>query len=108
MVPPDQSRGCRRPGSLPRPPPAAWPWRVQPASQPPWQTRLSPWSHIWRFTLTLGISAVAWFGVWHTDGQHRDSLFAVDLALGVVGFALLPFRRRWPMTIAVATTLLSA
>ena len=80
---------------------------MQPAPQPPWQTRLTPWSHVWRLGLTLVLSAVVWYGVWRVDGPHRESLFVIDLVFGVVAFALLPFRRRWPLTIAVATTLLS-
>jgi signal transduction histidine kinase len=51
----------------------------------------------------LAISGVVWITV--VDGQS-EVLFAIDLAFGLVSFVLVFFRRRWPLGIAVATTVL--
>jgi signal transduction histidine kinase len=81
---------------------------VQPAQQPPWQTRLTPWSHVWRYTLALAISAVAWGEFAPRQWHQARALFWIDVVLGVVCFALSTQRRRWPMQVAVVTNVLAA
>ena len=81
---------------------------MQPAQQPPWQTRLTPWSHLWRYALALVISAIAWVEYAPRQWHDERTLFWVDVVLGVACFALSTQRRRWPMPVAVATNVLAA
>lgn len=68
------------------------------ATAPP---ALGRWSSIWRYAAVLAIAALAWFEVagWQWDNDRW--WFWTDLALGVVGIALLPLRRRHPVLVAV-------
>jgi signal transduction histidine kinase len=52
----------------------------------------------------LAISAIGWLPV----AQHQSGpLFVLDLALGLASFVLVFFRRRWPLAVAVAISLMS-
>ena len=81
---------------------------MQPVQQPLWQTRLTVWSHVWRYLLAALISAVVWWTVLPNQWQDHRWLFWVDLALGAASFVLVAFRRRWPLTVAALTAVLSA
>jgi signal transduction histidine kinase len=63
---------------------------------------------VWRYALCLLISAVVWVEV--VDDQWNDErvLFWLDVVLGLTCYVLVWFRRRWPMPIAVVTTVLAA
>jgi len=73
-----------------------------------YQPQLRRWSHVWRYTLVLLISAIAWFELARWQWEHRPWWFWLDLCAGVVSTAILPWRRRFPVRVAVATNLLTA
>ncbi|CAN5379228.1 histidine kinase [soil metagenome] len=66
---------------------------------------LSWWGHTWRVLLTLTIGGVAWATIADTQS---DRAFVLDAGLGLVSLGLMFFRRRWPVTTAVLTTVLSS
>lgn len=68
------------------------------------QSPLSAWSHVWRTALALSISVVVWVSTVEGNGQI---LVVLDLVLGVVALVLSFLRRRYPMAVALTTTLLS-
>ncbi len=71
--------------------------------QPP----LRPWSHVWRYVLALALGLFVWGPVMRPQLEEQPGLFVLDLALGIVAFVLVWWRRRWPMAIAVVTLLLA-
>lgn len=71
--------------------------------QPP----LRPWSHVWRYVLALALGLFVWGPVMRPQLEEQPGLFVLDLALGIVAFVLVWWRRRWPMPIAVVTLLLA-
>jgi len=73
-----------------------------------YQPRLNVWSHVWRYTFITVISGTAWFGLAAWQWQHHRAWFAIDLALGVAGFVLVGWRRRFPVTVALILNLASA
>ena len=80
-------------------------WRTEDRAEPSaYQPALTRWSHVWRLAVALGISAVVWISV--VEG-HGELLFVLDLSLGVVAFGLTFLRRRWPMAVALATSLMA-
>lgn len=68
---------------------------------------LTRWSHIWRVAGMFALVAVAW-GPMLRGQLDRPELLWLDVACGSIAFALVFWRRRWPVTIAVLTGLLSA
>ena len=70
-----------------------------------YQPPLRWWSQVWRYALSAGISLVVWMTV--VDHQS-DEMFVLDLAVGLPMFALVWFRRRWPVPVALVATLASA
>lgn len=72
-----------------------------------YQPQLGWWSHAWRYALMLTISGLAWFEVaaWQWD-NHRW-WFWTDLALGLLGYVLVAWRRAFPFQIALITNALS-
>ncbi|RYP84103.1 histidine kinase [Nocardioides guangzhouensis] len=75
--------------------------------QPPWQTRLTVWSHLWRFALAAVISGFVWASVVVQQWQHHRWMFWLDVGIGLLCFVLAWFRRRWPLPVALVTILLS-
>lgn len=67
---------------------------------------LTRWDHVWRTLLALFISGLAWGEIAYHEWTHDSPWFWVDLAGGVVAFALVGFRRRWPLGIALVLTLM--
>lgn len=59
--------------------------------------------HLWRTTLCLVISAVAWAEVADEQWEFAPWLLYVDLALGVLSLVLVFWRRRWPFAVALVT-----
>lgn len=71
-----------------------------------YQPELTFWRHAWRLGLSLVISGVVWSTV--VQGQWREErhLFWLDIALGVLSFVVVFWRRRAPLTVAVVLNLL--
>ncbi|MEZ0578500.1 sensor histidine kinase [Nocardioides sp. MH1] len=63
--------------------------------------------HAWRFVACVLIGALAWSPVADAQADHHPYLFWADALVGIVCFVLAAYRRRWPLTIAVVTTLLT-
>ena len=72
--------------------------------QPP----LTRWSHAWRAIIVVAISGLGWsqFASWQWD--HNPDWFFADISLGLLCFALMFLRRRYPVRIAVFTALAGA
>ena len=70
-----------------------------------YQPRLTWWSHTWRTVVMLAISVIVWFGV---AESQSEAWFLLDLALGLPTIPLVFLRRRYPMTVAVVTGVLSS
>jgi signal transduction histidine kinase len=72
------------------------------------------WGESWRIVVALAFGLLVWTMVQiELDSQHVTTRFGkdwllVDLGLGLVATALLHWRRRWPLPVAVVTSLLSA
>ncbi|MBA2445198.1 MAG: two-component sensor histidine kinase, partial [Nocardioidaceae bacterium] len=75
-----------------------------PAMPPP----LTTWQMLWRNLVAVAFGGAVWATV--VLLQWRDSrwLFVTDLSLGVVSLVLYQFRRRWPLAVALLTTLFGA
>ena len=72
-----------------------------------YQPPLRWWSQVWRYLLVVAISAVAWAEAAQWQWQHARWWFWTDLALGLVGLAILPWRRRHPVAVAAAVNALA-
>lgn len=72
--------------------------------QPP----LTRWSHAWRAIIVVAISGLGWsqFAAW--QWKHNPDWFFADISLGLLCFALMFLRRRYPVRIAVFTALAGA
>jgi signal transduction histidine kinase len=70
-----------------------------------YQPRVSLWGHMWRFVLTVALSAVAWLPI--VDDQS-ELQWTLDVTLGLLAYVLVfGFRRRWPVPIALLAGLLA-
>lgn len=78
--------------------------------------RLTWWDTMWRVGVALLLGGTLWVFTVATLFPEPDMepglarglwLIAVDPALGLLAAGLLPFRRRWPVTITTITTLLT-
>ncbi|RYE77499.1 MAG: hypothetical protein EOO74_06775, partial [Myxococcales bacterium] len=67
---------------------------------------LSRWDHAWRIALVLLVSGVSVWQLWPAQLSESVWLFAADVVLGLVAFVLMFFRRRWPLQVTLATTVL--
>lgn len=72
-----------------------------------YQPPLGWYSHAWRMALCVAISLVVWLPVAPGQFADRHVLLVFDLFLGVVSYPLVFWRRRWPLPVAVALTLMS-
>lgn len=66
--------------------------------QPPPQTLRG---EAWRLAACAAFSALVFVPVAHAEWGARPQRFWLDLAVGVVAFALVPFRRRFPFWVAL-------
>jgi signal transduction histidine kinase len=57
--------------------------------------------HVWRTALCLIISGLAWAQIGYHQWQDQRALFWIDLAVGVLSFPLVFYRRRWPFGVAM-------
>ncbi|GAW50049.1 MULTISPECIES: sensor histidine kinase [unclassified Nocardioides] len=73
-----------------------------------YQPPLRLWSHVWRVSLMLAISAVAWLPVASKQAHDHPYWFFADLLIGLAGYVAVFFRRRWPVPVALALALASA
>ncbi|GAA4731815.1 histidine kinase [Nocardioides endophyticus] len=73
-----------------------------------YQPPLRLWSHVWRVLLMLGISSLVWLPAADVEADRSELWWAVDVALGVVAFVLVFFRRRHPFAIAIVLALFGA
>jgi signal transduction histidine kinase len=73
-----------------------------------YQPPLRLWSHVWRVGLMLAISSVIWLPAADVEADRSELWWVLDVALGVVAFVLVFFRRRHPVVIAVVLALFSA
>jgi signal transduction histidine kinase len=73
-----------------------------------YQPRLGLWGHSWRLALMLVISAIGWLPVMEDQARDHELWFFADIAIGVVGYVLVFYRRRWPVPVAVALCVMSA
>jgi signal transduction histidine kinase len=73
-----------------------------------YQPPLRLWSHVWRVSLMLAISAVGWLPVAPAQAHDHPYWFFADLLIGLAGYVAVHFRRRWPVPIALALALASA
>ena len=72
----------------------------------PWQPPLTWWSHVWRMLACLAISAIVWGSAIEGQWTEHRELFWLDLTLGLVSYALVFWRRRFPLTVALTTAVL--
>lgn len=78
----------------------------------PGQPATTLWGETWRILLAALVGGLLWLSAWATiDIENRVGpewfLLVADPILGVACLALLLFRRRWPVTIAFTTVMIS-
>ncbi len=66
------------------------------------------YGYLWRHVLALLVSAAVWGEAVQDQWNDHRGLFWLDLAVGVLCYAIVPLRRRLPMPIAVLTSALGA
>ena len=72
-----------------------------------YQPPLTRWGHAWRLVGMALISGAVWGPIVQAEWQDHRALFWLDVALGLVCYVLVFWRRRWPLAIALVTGLLS-
>lgn len=70
-----------------------------------YQPTLPWWAHAWRLAVVVALSGVAWVPL---IGELSTVALVADLLVGLVALVLVQFRRRWPVPVAVATTVLAS
>ena len=73
-----------------------------------YQQPLRLWGHLWRLVAMLLISAIAWLPVADQQADIAELWVLADLVLGAASCVLVFYRRRWPVTVALALALASA
>ncbi|HET7736713.1 MAG TPA: histidine kinase [Nocardioidaceae bacterium] len=74
-------------------------------SAEPHQPPLDHWSYALRFFGMLAMSFFVWADIVGQQWEERRAFFWLDLGVGLVCFVLVWWRRRWPLGVAVTTTL---
>ncbi len=69
---------------------------------------LARWQQTWRNMVALGLGALLWLPLVQAQWRLTPWFVAADFTLGVVSFVLLQYRRRWPWSVALLTTLASS
>lgn len=69
---------------------------------------LSRWSKAWRFVAALAISGVGWSQLAPYQWRHDHIWLFGDLALGVMSFVAMFWRRRFPVRVALLTAAATA
>ncbi len=64
--------------------------------------------HLWRTALAVAFSAALWAGSAPRQWDQARWLFWLDLSLGLAALAATFFRRRWPLGVAVLTSVMGA
>jgi signal transduction histidine kinase len=77
---------------------------VEHASPDLYQPPLTRWGHVWRTAVMLLISVVTCISPLPVAWRKDHWLVVVDLLLGLTGFVLVWFRRRYPMPVATVIT----
>lgn len=70
-----------------------------------YQPPLRVWGHAWRLILMLGISALTWLPAWEAEADVSDLWWAADILLGIGAYVLVFYRRRHPLAVALALSL---
>jgi signal transduction histidine kinase len=65
-------------------------------------------AHLWRMALAVSFSGLLWWFSAPTQWQQARWLFWLDLSLGIVALVATLYRRRWPLGVAVLTSVLGA
>jgi signal transduction histidine kinase len=68
---------------------------------------ISRWGHTWRIGLALAISLIAWSPVIEYQWEQARWWFLLDLALGAASFAVIHWRRRFPLAVALSTNVVA-
>ncbi|UUI70056.1 histidine kinase [Aeromicrobium duanguangcaii] len=66
---------------------------------------ISRWGHTWRIALVLGISGLAWGPLAEYQWDRARWWFWLDLAVGVLSFVAIFWRRRFPVAVALTTNI---
>jgi signal transduction histidine kinase len=74
-------------------------------SAEPHQPPLDHWSYALRFFGMLAMSFFVWADIVGEQWAERRAFFWLDLGVGLACFVLVWWRRRWPVGVAVTTTL---
>ncbi|GAC69634.1 sensor histidine kinase [Gordonia soli] len=72
-----------------------------------YQPPLTWWSHVWRLVVMLAISGISWGTRIDYQWDHARWWFFTDLALGLVTYAAIWWRRSHPVALATLTNLTS-
>lgn len=73
-----------------------------------YQPELTRSDQAWRLLACLALSATFWSWVWHDEYLEHQGRLVADVLLGVAAYAVVLKRRRYPLTIALATNVAAA
>lgn len=71
-----------------------------------YQPPITAWGHSWRLLACLLVSALVWWPTFVPQWETSPALWALDLGVGVVAYALVMLRRRHPLGIAAVTSVM--